>query len=160
MSRRSRLPGIRAAWLMVLLTGLLGACGGSGADPAAVLADYVEARNSGDVDAAMAFYADDAVVKDHPLHPDSTSVATGIAEIRALEEQIPAVQGSGDGIELVDMEVSGNTVLFSSRFFYGADGARARSGAGCAGSVRNSVTVEDGKITLYDIGSESPTLCG
>ena len=142
---------------MAVMVLVVAACGSSDDDPAAVLADYAEARNSGDVDTVVALYADDAVVRDHVL--DDDGVATGVDEIRALEEQIPAVQGSGDGIELVDMEVSGNTVLFSSRFFFGADGIRARSGAGCAGSVGHTATVEDGKITLVDWGLGSSSLC-
>ena len=149
---------LRTVAPMLVMILIVAACSSSDDDPATVLADYVEARNSGDVDAVMALYAEDAVVNDHPLDPDG--VATGADAIRALEEQVPAVQGSGDGIELVDMEVSGNTVLFSSRFFYGADGTRSGGSAGCAGSVRNSVTVEDAKITLWDPGSESPTMCG
>ena len=121
-------------------------------DPASVLADYAEARNSGDVDAVMALYADDAVVRDHPL--DDDDVAAGIDEIRVLQEQIPAIQGSGDGIEFFDMEVSGSTVIFSERFFYGSGGT-----AGCSGAVGNTAIVEDGKITLFEWGQAQPTLC-
>jgi ketosteroid isomerase-like protein len=142
---------------ITLLALIVGACGGE-ASPDEVLADYAEARNSGDVDGVMEFYAKDAIVENHPL--DDDGVATGTAEIRALEEQIPAVQGSGDGQEIIDMVVSGNTVTFNTRFFYGADGTRNSSGEpGCAGGRGHQVTVEDGKITLYVGGPESPTLC-
>ena len=126
--------------------------------PDEILTEYADTRNSGDVDGVMAFYAEDAIVENHPL--DDDGVATGIDEIRALEEQIPAVQGSGDGQEVIDMVVSGNTVTFNTRFFYGADGTRNSSGeAGCAGGRGHRVTVEDGKITLFVGGPESPTLC-
>ena len=37
------------------------------ADPAGVLANYEDTRNSGDLDALMSLYADDAVVLDLPL---------------------------------------------------------------------------------------------
>lgn len=107
----------------------------------------------------MAFYADDAVVKNHPL--DDDFVATGIDEIRALEEKVPAVQGSGDGVEFFDIVVSGSTVTFSYRFSWD----RTRSGgavmsAGCAGDTANTATIEDGKITLYNwnFGS-TPSVC-
>ena len=119
-------------------------------DPASALAAYGEARNAGDVDVAVAFYAEDAVVTGHPL--DEDGVATGIDEIRALEEQIPAAQGSGDGIEFVDVEVSGSTVTFNSRFFYGANGSHAIMGAGCSGRIGDTATFEDGKIVLYEWG--------
>ena len=140
--------------ISVVLT--LAACGG-GATPDEVLTDYADTRNSGDVDGVMEFYAEDAVYENHPL--DDDGVATGTAEIRALEEQVPAVQGSGDGQEIIDMVVSGNTVTFNHRFFYGADGVRAGGAAGCAGGRNHQVTVDDGKITLYVGGTPDPGQC-
>ena len=134
-------------------------CSSESEDPADVMSDYEAARNSGDVDAVMALYAENAVVKDHPLHPNTTSVVTGIDEIRALEEQVPAIQGSGDGIEFLDMQVSGNTVTFNTRFFYGADGTASSGIAGCAGGKDHQVTVEDDKITLYVGGFQDPIQC-
>jgi ketosteroid isomerase-like protein len=127
------------------------------ASPEEVLADYAATRNSGDVDGVMEFYAEDAVVENHPL--DDDGIATGTAEIRALEEQVPAIQGSGDGIELIDEVVSGNTVTFDTLFF--RRGAEADSDViqGCLGSKDHQVTVEDGKITLYVHGPESEILC-
>jgi len=94
---------------------LLGACGWNNADPAAVLADYKDARNSGDVDAVIGFYAEDAVVKNHPR--DGDAIADGVDEIRVLEGQVPGIQGSTGGIEFTDMVVSGNTVTFNHKFF-------------------------------------------
>jgi ketosteroid isomerase-like protein len=127
------------------------------ASPEEVLADYVAARNSGDVDGVIEFYAEDAVVENHPL--DDDGIATGTTEIRALEEQVPAFQGSGDGVEIIDMAVSGNTVTFDTRFF--RRGAEADSSViqGCSGGKDQRVTVEDGKITLYVHGPESEILC-
>ncbi len=127
------------------------------ASPEEVLADYAAARNSGDVDGVIEFYAEDAVVENHPL--DDDGIATGTAEIRALEEQMPGIQGSGDGVEFLDMVVSGNTVTFNAMFF--RRGAEADSSViqGCSGSKDHQVTVEDGKITLYVHGPESEILC-
>ncbi len=121
-------------------------------DPAAVLAAYKEARNAGDVDAVMAFYAEDAVVENHP--GDDDGVATGVSEIRILEAQVPGIQGSTGGIEFTDLVVSGNTVTFKETFMH-KDGD-------CFSSTGNEVTVEDDKITLYVWGDEgdSPSLCG
>ena len=105
----------------------------------------------------MEFYAEDAVVENHPL--DDDGIATGTAEIRALEEQVPGHQRSGDGIELIDMAVSGNTVTFDYLFF--SLGAEAGPDViqGCLGARDSQVTVEDGKITLYVWGPESEILC-
>lgn len=126
-------------------------------DPAVILAAYVEALNSGDVDAAMAFYADDAVVKDHPA--DLDDIATGVDEIRSLAETSPRAQGSGDGMEISGLDVSGSTVTFNHRFFWGADGDQSGGSAGCVFSINDKVTVVDGKITLYDWGIPSQTPC-
>jgi ketosteroid isomerase-like protein len=135
--------------MMVASVLLLGACGGDDADPAAVLAEYEDARNSGDVDAHMAFYAEDAVVENHPL--DSDGVANGVLEIRGFEGQVPGIQGSTGGIEFTDIVASGDTVTFNHKFF-NATGA-------CFGGVGDEVTVEDGKITRYVWGPDDPSQC-
>jgi ketosteroid isomerase-like protein len=141
---------IRSSIAVVLSIGFVVAgCSSSSGDPASVLTDYAEARNSGDVDAVMAFYTDDAAVMDHPL--DNDDVATGIDEIRVLQEQIPSRQGSAAGIEYLDIVVSGSTATFSHAFY--------SSGGGCSGGIDNTVTVEDGKIVLYDWGTADPSQC-
>ena len=143
---------IRSFIAVVIAIGFVVAgCSSSSDDPASVLADYAEARNSGDVDAAMAFYADDAVVRGHPL--DDDDVATGIDEIRVLQEQNPSVQGSGAGLEYFDIAVSGSTATFTHTFRYGGDGIASGGSAGCVGGTDNTATVEDGKITLYVWGN-------
>jgi hypothetical protein len=141
---------IRSLIAVVIAIGFVVAgCSSSSDDPASVLADYAETRNSGDVDAVMAFYAPDAVVKGHPL--DNDDVATGIDEIRVLQEQIPGRQGSAAGIEYLDVVVSGSTVTFSHAFRWG--------GGGCSGGIDNTATVEDGKIVLYVWGPDSRDPC-
>ncbi len=130
---------------------VVSACGGGDADPSEVLQDYQEARNSGDVDAVMGLYAEDAVVENHPR--DSDGVANGVLEIRILEAQVPGLQGSTGGIEFTDLVVSGNTETFKETFF-NEDGD-------CFSAAGNEVTVEDDKITLYVWGQEEdPSLCG
>ena len=141
----------RSLVMVISVVVMLGACGGDEADPAAVLSGYQEARNSGDVDAVMAFYAEDAVVENHPL--DSDGVANGTLEIRGLEARVPGIQGSTGGIEFTDLVVSGNTVTFKETF-YNEDGD-------CFSGAGNEVTVEDDKITLFVWGEEEdPSLCG
>ena len=149
---------VRSFIAVVLAIGfVLAGCSSSSDDPASVLADYAEARNSGDVDAVMGFYADDARVGRHPL--DTDGMATGLDEIRVLEEQIPAIQGSGAGLEYSDMVVTGSDVSFSHAFFYGADGTASGGSAGCAGGLDDLAIVEDGKITFYGWGIGSSTPC-
>jgi ketosteroid isomerase-like protein len=133
----------------VLLAGvlMLAACGDdddSGqSDPAAVLANYQDTRNAGDVDALMMLYADDAVVTDHPRDNDES--ATGVDEIRQLEAIVPTIQRAEDATEFINVQPSGNTVTFDMNFHM-ADGS-------CLGSSGHEVTVDDDKITHYDWGS-------
>ncbi len=128
----------------------------AGENPASILAAYIEAHNSGDVDAAMAFFADDAVVRNHPQ--DFDDIATG-DEIRQMEQENPLVQGSGEGMRIFDLVVTDSTVTFKHRFFWGADGIHSGGSAGCMGSWKDSVTVVDGKITLYTWGGVTREIC-
>lgn len=118
-------------------------------DPAAVLEDYQNTRNSGDVEGVLALYAQDAVVLDHPLDTDGT--ATGVEEIRELEKNVPGVQRDEDAIEFIDIEVSGNVATFNHKFF--------NSSGGCTGYTGNTVTVENGEITQYDWGQRFDEMC-
>lgn len=117
------------------------------ADPSAVVADYLAARNAGDLDAQMALYDDDAVVIGHPRDDDGS--AEGVDEIRQLED----FQGEFPGTvtEFVDLGVSGDTVTYDQRFF-SDDGD-------CFGDVGNAVTVVDGKITRYEWGVPDDGIC-
>ena len=122
-------------------------CGGdddsAASDPAAILADYQDARNAGDVDALISLYAEDAVVTEHPL--DDDGMAEGVEEIRALERGVPLIQRSEDATEFVDVQVSGNSVAFGHRFW--------NNTGQCFGGGGDEVTVEDGRITRYAWGA-------
>ncbi len=98
----------------LLITGLLGALAllglpGHGyaqaTDPESVVRAQTDAFNAGDVDGAMAYFADNAVVTDVAGPPGHKVVHTGKAEIRAFVlqglaghplTQIESVQVSGD----------------------------------------------------------------
>jgi ketosteroid isomerase-like protein len=136
------------AIVMALVLTAVG-CSSSSEDPESVLRAYEAARNSGETDAVMALYAEDAVVENHPL--DTTSPATGVLEIRGYEGQVPSIQGSTGGTEYTELEVSGNTVTFNHAFV-NDDGT-------CFGGTGNQVTVDDDKITLFVWGVEDPTQC-
>ena len=142
---------MRRSLVMVISVALmLGACGGDDSDPAAVLAGFEDARNSGDVDAVMAFYAEDAVVENHAL--DNDGLATGKLEIFPLEARVPRIIGSTGGFEATDTEVSGNKVTFSS-IFHNAQGE-------CFSNRGHQITVKDDKITLHVWSDgEDPSLC-
>ena len=137
------------AIVMALVLTAVGCSSTSNDDPESVLRAYEAARNSGDVDAVIEFYAEDAVVKDSPV--GEGGIANGKDEIRSIEAQIPEIQGSTGGIEFLDMTVSGNTVTFNHKFLT-ADGD-------CFGGTGDQVTIEDDKITLYDWGTDDPSQC-
>jgi len=148
---------VRFALVLCALALLSAACSSDDAspDPEAALAELTATGNAGDVDAVMALYAEDAVVLNHSL--DDDGVATGHAEIRAIEEQTAPVQGSGAGFAAVNVVVSGSTAEFDSSFTYAADGVTGNDG--CVGNLFNSLTVEDGKIVLIEWGPSSSMPC-
>lgn len=117
------------------------------AGPAEVLAAYEQASDASDVDALMALYAEDAVVTGHPLDEGSPPIATGAEEIRQLELQTLGLQRTEDANDFFDIEVSGDTAVFSNRFFTD-DGS-------CYSGSDHEITVEDGRITSYAWGIHS-----
>jgi len=133
--------------ISVVLT--LGACGGDDSDPAAVLADYLEVWNAEDAEAVMVFYADDAVVEDHPTV--GGVLATGKSEIFPIEASLDRNQGSTGRMEFINMEVSGDTVTFDN-IFHNGDGD-------CFSSAGNEMTVADDKVTLIVWGDTDADLC-
>ena len=128
---------------------------GQPGSPDVVLADYQNARNSADwydpnaLDVVVAFYAADAVVRDHRIGGRGPYEG---AEIIHMEKNVLHSQGSDGSIEFFDIVVSGSTVTFNHKFIN-------RLGE-CYGGLGNQVTVENGKITLYDWGTEDPSQCG
>jgi len=147
----------RFALVICVLALLAAACGGddAGSDPESVLAELAATGNAGDVDAVMDLYAADAVVLNHPL--DDDGVATGHAEIRAIEEQSAPLQGSGAGFATFNVVVAGSNAEFDSSFSYAADGTTGYDG--CAGNLFNSLSLEDGKIVLIEWGPNSAIHC-
>lgn len=120
-------------------------------DPAAVVTADAEALNAGDVDAAMALWADDAVVKLVPaLPPGSPDTYTGAEQIRAWLESLVAMNFE---IEVEILQVEGNTVTTLTKTW--VDPTREM---GVAPLVATEVyTVQDGKIKglTWTISDES-----
>ena len=110
---------------VISLALILGACGGDSSDPASVVYEYLEVWNAEDGEAVMVFYAEDAVIENHPNVDGVT--ATGKSEILAIETSLDGFQGSTGTMEYVNMEVSGDTVTFDSIFING-QGACCSSG--------------------------------
>ena len=109
-------------------------------DPASVVIADAEAISAGDIDAAMALWADDAVVKlVPPIPPDSPDTYTGKAELRAWFESLVAMNFK---IEVEILQVEGDTVTALAKTW--VDPTREM---GVAPLVATEVyTVHDGKI--------------
>jgi hypothetical protein len=84
------------------------------------------------------FYADDAVIEDHPS--DTDELATGKSEILVIETGMQVFQGATGTMEYINMEVSGDTVTFDS-IFHNAQGE-------CFSSNGSVATMKDDLITL------------
>ena len=141
---------IRSLITVVIAVGFVVAgCSSSSSDPAAVVADYLEVWNAEDGEAVMVFYADDAVVENHPDVARVT--ATGKAEILVVEEGMQDNQGSTGTMEYINMDVSGDTVTFDN-IFINASGT-------CFSSSGSEMTIEDGLITLLVWGDTDADLC-
>ena len=100
-------------WLvtLALLAVLLVACGGSseqGADPASVVKAFHEAGNAGNVDAAMALLADDAVLV------RGGDVITGNEQIRAW---LQSEADRGITFESSNFQVAGDKVTYTCKAF-------------------------------------------
>jgi hypothetical protein len=76
-------------------------------DPMSIINAWVEALNAGDIDAALSYLADDAVVQIVPSAPGTSGVFTGKGEVRGWYETIVGQNGV---TALSDCQVDGETV--------------------------------------------------
>ena len=149
----------------------------STADESALLGAYAAAQNEGDVDAVMRLFGFDYPVKRHPFAvSDYMDKST---ELRATEEVVAEIRGSGAGLEFFDIEVgdpnsvSAPDVTFSWRFYYGADGTTPNGWfwendgapqvspgeAGCIGGRDGKAYVEAGRFHEFNWGFYDPAIC-
>jgi ketosteroid isomerase-like protein len=76
-------------------------------DPMSTISAWVEALNAGDIDGALSYLADDAVVQILPPAPGTSGVFTGKEEVRGWYE---AVVGQNGVTTLSDCQIEGETV--------------------------------------------------
>lgn len=127
---RTRLMAITVLVLVLALPGTLLA---QESDPEAVARSAYEALNAGDVETALSFYADDAV-----LSLGAFGSFSGKEELRGSFEHEVSLHASW---ELSDFQVEGDTVTFKSR--YTSDDMRA---LGVTLEGTEVITIQDGKI--------------
>ncbi|HSR30879.1 MAG TPA: nuclear transport factor 2 family protein [Anaerolineae bacterium] len=96
-----------AVMMSVVLLALPLALSAQEPDPMSIINDWVEALNAGDIDAALSYLADDAVVQIVPPAPGTSGVFSGKGEIRGWYETVVGQHGV---TTLSDCQVDGETV--------------------------------------------------
>jgi hypothetical protein len=76
-------------------------------DPVSTINAWVEALNAGDIDSALSYLADDAVVQIVPAAPGTSGIFTGKEEVRGWYETIVGQHGV---TALSECQVDGETV--------------------------------------------------
>jgi limonene-1,2-epoxide hydrolase len=127
----------RTVWTMVLVSLLLVlavAAQAQESEPEAVVMSFFEALNAGDVEGALAYFAEDTVLAIIPFGTHS-----GTEEIRAYLENGASLNAT---IEYEILQVEGDTVSLKS--WYTDDDLR---GIGVKLEGMEEITIQDGKIT-------------
>jgi hypothetical protein len=111
-------------------------------DPMSIINPWVEALNAGEIDTALSYLADDAVVQIVPPAPGTSGIFTGKDEVRGWYE---TVVGQNGVTVLTDCQVDGETVTCVNT--YAEDSFRS---LGIDSVVGEWVAVaRDGKLQSY-----------
>ena len=113
------------------------ACGGDAVDPAAVIEDYAAAYNAGDIDAVMALFSEESVVRGHPFATEST----GLDAIRTVQIADIAAAASVDAYAISNVQVAGDTVTWDHVWENGEGSFFCQQG--------HTAVVEDGAIKSW-----------
>ena len=106
--------------------------------PAETIQAYIDAYNVADIDAVMAFFTEESVVRGHPTAPE----ARGLAAIREIHSEV----ASGVTYAILISEVRGDTVTWNHIWTgFEDDGSPFRN---CVNG--HSATVRDGKIVVWE----------
>lgn len=136
---RTRLFVMTSLILLLMLPTVLNA---QTMTPEEVVTAMIEAENAGDIEAQVAFFADDAVYAVLPPPPDMPEPIVGTEAIRARRGGIAAV--NAESITEIT-QVDGNIVTTLSRY---TDDDLKSMGLDYIEGVEEYV-IEDGKITSY-----------
>ena len=131
-----------AVMVSVVLLALPVALYAQESDPMPVIDAWVQALNAGDIDVALSYLADDAVVQIVPPAPGTSGVFTGKGEIRGWYETIVEQNGV---TTLSDCQVDGETVTCVNT--YAEDSFRSMGIDFIVGEW--VVVVRDGKFQSY-----------
>ena len=125
-------------FLFFLFASILTACGSPGptpVDPVTIAQGFWDAINAKNVDAAMAFVADDVVTRGGPAYFDNKA---DFSAFMSLEEK------AGNTFEILDVKaVSEDTITYTMKVYHS-------SGALLISSPSLRLQVKDGKIVLME----------
>jgi hypothetical protein len=120
-------------------------------DPTPIINAWVEALNAGEIDAALSYLADDAVVQIVPPAPGTSGVFTGKGEIRGWYETVVGQHGV---TTLSDCQVDGETVTCVNT--YAEDSFRSLSIDSVVGEW--VAVVREGKLQSYTFSMSDESL--
>lgn len=122
-NRRSRLLVAATTAALALIVGLGtwailgGGGGGEAANPRAAVEGYYEASNSHDLNAIMEFFSEESKIVGHPADsPTRGTPLRGLATIRSVLEVQLGFAVPVNPFTISNVEVSGDTVTWDSRF--------------------------------------------
>jgi hypothetical protein len=107
------------------------------ANAAAVIEAYEAAYNSGDIDAIVAVFSEDAVITGHP---SGQGPATGLTEIESLHVRDMNSAAEADAYSFTNIETDGDTVTWDHVWTNGA-------GEDGCGEANSAVVTEDKIVT-------------
>jgi hypothetical protein len=120
-------------------------------DAMSVINAWLEALNAGDIDAALSYLADDAVVQIVPAAPGTSGVFSGKGEIRGWYETLLAQHGEGT---LSDCQVDGENVTCVNT--YAEDSLRSLGLDSIVGPW--VAVVREGKLQSYTFAMSDESL--
>ncbi len=136
---------------VVALFALPGALNAQAANPVSIANAWNDALNAGDIDAALSYLADDAVLTYIPPTPGTSGVLTGKEEIRSWYETIVAAHGVGT---LSECRLDGETLTCTDT--YTDDDIKAMGVDSIVGEW--VAVVREGKIQSYTFTMSAESL--
>ena len=131
-----------AVMMLVVLLALPVALYAQESDPMSIINSWVEALNANDIEAALSYLADDAVVQILPPAPGTSGVFSGKGEIRGWYETVVGQHGV---TALSDCQIDGETVICVNT--YAEDSFRSLGIDSVVGEW--VAVVRDGKLQSY-----------
>ena len=128
---------IRLVFTVVMAASLIATgCSSETSEAEGALNDYVEAYNSGDIEAVMALFTEESTIAGHPM-----SNASGLEAIRRVQVQDLGAAAATDPYSISDVVVSGDTITWNHVWTNSSGSQFCQRG--------QEAVIEDGKIVTW-----------